>query len=306
MMKGWIFLVVSVVALAAGGTLSFSGYQASSSTITVTRTQSFMTAMTTTNSSVSISSATTQTTNENDVYDHTYSIDAPGSNYCGYYDDSAYTTLDQGTVRISFSAGNDPVDFWMLTPDQHKAWVAITTCDGDRAYTGTASRMGVTHWDTTVDVPSTGVYYFLFMNSNSHTVSVSLTVSALSITQTTEMLAATSYLTASSTWPTQTLAANQQAAGLGLLFFLGTALLVIGVVVLGFFYVRSRGERVDSGTTNTRMYEDTAASAAIIAAPSSETKADTEASASVAYCSECGAEIPKDSRFCKKCGTKVE
>ncbi|MGA3406980.1 MAG: hypothetical protein ABSD49_14725 [Candidatus Bathyarchaeia archaeon] len=110
MMKGWIILVISVVALAAGGTLSLSGYQASSSTITVTRTQSLMTAMTMTNVSVSISSATTQITNENDVLHQTLSLDAPGQNYCGLYKDSAYTTLDKGTVRISFSTGNDSVD----------------------------------------------------------------------------------------------------------------------------------------------------------------------------------------------------
>jgi len=131
----------------------------------------------------------------------------------------------------------------MLTSDQHNARVAITTCTGHQGYTGTASRMGVSQWDTTVNVPSTDVYYFVFENKNSHTVSISLTVSSLQTTQTTEMLAATSYLTASSTWPTQTLASNQQTAGLGPVFFLGTALLVIGVV-LGFFYVR--------GSANTR------------------------------------------------------
>ena len=251
MMRGWIFLAVSVVALAAGGTLSFSGYQASSSTITVTSTQSFTTATTVTNSSVSTSSVTTQTTNENDVYDHTVSIQAPSSDHCGFYDDTTYTTLDQGTFRITFSAGNDPVDFWMLTTGQHAAWVAITSCEEARAYNGTVSRVGVSHWDTTVNVPSAGVYYFAFMNSNNHAVSISFAVSRLQTTQTTEILVATNYLTASSTWPTQTLATNQEAVGLGPLFFLGTALLVIGVVVLGFFYIRSRGESADGDTRKT-------------------------------------------------------
>jgi RNA polymerase subunit RPABC4/transcription elongation factor Spt4 len=139
------------------------------------------------------------------------------------------------------------------------------------------------------------------MNSNSHSVWIYLNVNTLFTSQTTETVTATSYLTTSSTWPTQTLVTSQHVAGLGSLFFLGAALLVVGVV-LGFFYVRSRGERA---TRNTRLHEDVAASAATVAAPGSEIKADTSATA-VTYCGQCGAQIPKDSRFCTVCGTKEE
>jgi hypothetical protein len=114
MQRGLIILVVSIIAVVAGGGLPFAGYQASSTIITVTSTHSFQTATTLASGSVTISSVTTQVTNQNDAYSHNYSLDSPGSEYCGLYD-GKYMTLDLGVVVISFSTkGNDPVDFWML------------------------------------------------------------------------------------------------------------------------------------------------------------------------------------------------
>jgi hypothetical protein len=180
-----------------------------------------------------------------------------------------------------------------------------------------ASRFGVSSWQTTVNVPSTGVYYFVFMNSNDHSVSASLSVTSLTATQTTVILWSSSYSTESSTRPTQTLSTNQQPAGLGVACFLGATFLFVGGVACAFFFVRSRGEMNHSGSGGTRMYEDTVSSQAKVAIPPAETeKADTTVPkakgrggrkrAAVTYCSQCGTEIPKDSMFCKQCGTKVQ
>jgi ribosomal protein L40E len=301
--------VVSVVALVAGGVLSSVGYQASSATVTVTGTSSFLTATTVTSGSVTTASVTTQTTSQTTLFNPNYNIRSPAGQYGCMYSD-AYTTLDAGPVGVSFSTtGNDQVDFWILNPQQLASWPG--QCQADRAYTTvTASRIGVNHWETTVNIPSSGTYYFRFMNSNDHSVSVSLSVTKPYVTQTTAMLISTSYSTQSSTWPTQTLAVSRQPAGLGVIFFLGVALLIAGVVVFGLSYTRPRRGSLESGGRDTRMYEDTAvAQVTIPVSPPGTTESDTRTAvkkAGVTYCMQCGAEIPKDGMFCEQCGTRID
>ena len=246
--------------------------------------------------------------------------------------ESAYTTLDPGTYRITFSAGSDPVDFWMLGTNQRSTYVATTTqgCDAVRTISGTVSRMGVTSWDTTVSVSSTDMYYFVFMNSNNDAVSVSLTVSTSSNVQTTEILEATNYLTSSSTWSTQTLAMNQQTQGLSPLFYIGLVLLVAGTV-LGYFYSRSHGEnerrQLEGGitvpytppdltiekpeATTVRENEETevkrtlSEDTAVKIEPSELTTAKRMDDQSVMFCEKCGAKLNRESKYCFECGTKV-
>jgi hypothetical protein len=303
MMRGWVFLLISVVAMAVGGTLFYYGYPASSATITVTQTQSFMPTTTLTNSSVIISTVTTQTTNENEVLDRTLSIPPPSPSYGCVYDDSINTTLDKGVITVTFSAGSDPVDFWIFNAQQHKSWVALGTCTALESVAGTVFRWGANRWETTVYIPVTDLYYFVFMNSNSHTVSISLTVSVQSATQTTEVLTAANYVTTTSTWLTQTSAENPQPAGLFL--FSSVTLLIIGAVALRFFFVRSRDEEGDGGGVTREIDEDTVASAAAFSVPVAETKPKAETPVSAIYCGECGAKIPLDAKFCINCGAKV-
>jgi hypothetical protein len=329
--KPWVIFIACAAALVTGGMLSVSDYLASSSTITVTSTQPLTTSATITATSVSTSTVTTQTTTGHPLLQKTLNIPSPGGNYCGMYE-SAYTTLDPGTYRITFSAGSDPVDFWMLGTNQRSTYVATTTqgCDAVRTISGTVSRMGVTSWDTTVSVSSTDMYYFVFMNSNNDAVSVSLTVSTSSNVQTTEILEATNYLTSSSTWSTQTLAMNQQTQGLSPLFYIGLVLLVAGTV-LGYFYSRSHGEnerrQLEGGitvpytppdltiekpeATTVRENEETevkrtlSEDTAVKIEPSELTTAKRMDDQSVMFCEKCGAKLNRESKYCFECGTKV-
>jgi len=183
----------------------------------------------------------TQTT-QTERITHTFDIKSPGPQY-GCIHDEASATLDAGTIYMSISTtGNVSVDFWMLNTEQWLAWRALTTCSGYRATPGIVSRFAVSHWESTVNVPSTGVYYFVFLNSNQYPVSISFTFTAPHFVQATVVLGSTSYATQSSTWRTLMLATTQQPVGLGVIFYLGAVFLVIGVATLVLSYVRSRGE----------------------------------------------------------------
>jgi hypothetical protein len=183
-----------------------------------------------------------------------------------------------------------------------------------------ASRVGATQWQTTVQVPSTDVYYFVFMNRNNNAITASLSVTQTVVTQTTEPLFMTSYATLSSTWQTSALSPSQQQVGLGPLFFAGLVVLIIGLA--GLLYSRRMGE---GGTGQpTQVFGDEAIhSVTIDVTPPDETKhvAPSEATAvsspktpseQVAkktpsiFCPQCGTELSADSTFCKACGSKID
>jgi len=322
-------IIICVAAIVAGSGLSVVGYQASSSMITVTSTQNFPTATTITSGSISTTTEATQSSVQSTIIDYAYSIRSPGTQYCGEWDET-HSTIDQGTVNISFSVtGNYPVDFWMLNPQQYTAWQAISSCSGDEGYSGLTSRIGRAQWDTTVEVPSSGVYYFVFMNENNNAVSISLSVSANYLSQTTEAIFLTSFTTQSSTWQTSALAVNPQQAGLGPVFFLGIVLIAVGAAVFAFSYMRSGGEP-RGGETRTfgsdvmnqvtvavpppappepvpvqAVTELKPAEAATEVKPKSRSRRGAKKAPNI-FCPQCGAELPADSTFCNKCGSKID
>ena len=303
-----VALTACVLAIVVGAGLSFEGFEASSATVTITSTESLVTATTMTSGTIRTATATTQTSAQSDVLDHTYDIPSPNpTSECGIYDE-ADAKVDPGTLSISFGVtGNDVVDFWVLNSQQWTTWQSIASCQAVESYPGLASIVNVNRWNTTLGVPATDLYDFVFVNKNTEGVSISLSVKETYFAQTTEELFLTSYATQSSTWLTSALIANQQLAGLGPTFILGVAFLIVGIVGLTF----GRMRRVTSGTERegsqvTIEVPRPETKQVIIPVPSRKGRSQGANEMPNIFCPYCGTQLPADCTSCTTCGNKIE
>ena len=86
--------------------------------------------------------------------------------------------LEAGQVHVAYQTDGLPVDFWMLTPDEYTKWSALTParCPEILAFQGTVPRTNSTRYEFTVAVPSSGEYYFAFLNRNYNPVKITLSI----------------------------------------------------------------------------------------------------------------------------------
>jgi hypothetical protein len=302
MKAAFLVLAACILAIVAGSGLSIAGFQASSATVTVTGIQTFSTATTVTNET--IATTTTQASVQSDVLEHTYNIPSPTTlGNCGMYD-NAYAKLDPGTLSISFTVtGSDVVDFWVLNSQQWTTWQSITDCQAVESYPGLTSILGVNSWTTTLDVPATGIYYFVFLNKNPEGVSISLSVKEGFSVQTTAEIFLTSYSTQSSTWLTSASVASQQPAGLGPAFYLGIALVVVGVVAAFLYYTRKRARETYGQEGSPVTVEVPPQEPVVVPVPSKKSRAEDTPNM---FCPYCGKELPAGSTFCNACEKEIE
>ena len=305
MKSAFILLTACALAILAGGGLSFVGYEASSATVTVTSTQTFLTAATSTSGIVATTTATTQTGFQSDVLEHSYNIPSPTLGDCGTYDD-AYAKLDPGKLSISFSVtGSDVVDFWVLNAEQWTTWQSINSCSGVESYPGLASIVGVNSWTTNLTVPTSGIYYFVFVNKNAEGVSISISVTEGYTIQTTEAVFSTNYSTLTSTWQTAASTASQQQAGLGLGFFVGAALLIVGGVGAALWYNRTRTRGGNGREGSEVTVEVPSQEPVVIPVSSREERGPGDEEAPNTFCPYCGRELPAGSTFCIACEKEI-
>lgn len=288
-----ILVTLAVVLVVIGAGLSYVGYNESLQSVTQTSIRSFtVTSMTTEASTVTESIVITTSSTDWILQDEIFDLQAPGQAYCGYWS-SANATLEAGEVHVSYSTDGRPVEFWMLSPGDYVKWKAVKTCQNAWNYHGIVSKSSKAE-DLTVSVPSDGLYYFVFMNTNKYdaivvTLNVDAGIKQNEYTVTNEH---TVYSTGQAIFPTQTVTTSVQPGVVGSLLYLGIALIVVAVVVLAI------GMR--SGVSLSRAPAPPATSVATLA------PAVSPASAPVArkFCINCGAPLPIQMVFCNKCGTK--
>jgi hypothetical protein len=281
-----VLATLTVLLTVLGAGLSYSGYKASLQTATVTSTQQLTTTSAITSATATvISTITTSATKV--LLSETISLEAPGKEYCGWWD-SRYLSIDAGQVHVSFNSIGGPVDFWMLTQVQWQKWNSTKGCDPLLKLPAVASRFGSVSYDFTTSISSSGTYYFAFMNRNSQSVYIDLKVN-LSY-QEVVLRESTYYSTESSPYVTNTIIASSHPAGLGLLFYSGIILIVAAGIILA---VNRR-----KGATQPHVPP------AISVVPPVQVATPVPTAPTAVYCIDCGASIPPHAAFCNKCGTK--
>jgi hypothetical protein len=295
MKTGSALVILAVVLAVFGAGLSYSGYNESLQALTLTSTRSFTVTSTKTIASTSTESIvmTTSSTNwllEGEVID----LPAAGQHYCGYWGYRSLS-LDAGQVHVSYSTDRTPVDFWMLAQGDFTRWNNTRTCEEALSFHGLAHKLGSNAYDLTVKVPSSGEYYFVFLNEDRYraaeiTLNADAGIQQREFTVTTEH---TAYSTQQTVFPTQTVTSSEQPAGFGLLFYSGIALIVVAGVILTVSKTRATASAPPRAPSVTQVAP---AAQAVSPAPSVQTAGK--------FCINCGARLPEHATFCNKCGSK--
>ena len=200
--------------------------------MTITSTRSLTTTSTKVIATVRTESIVSVTSSTISIFSDVVEIDPPSKKYCGIYD-HVDLNLDQGTLHVSYSSTGGRVDFWLLNEKQLREWKRINGCIDLRQVKGVASRFASDSYDFTVDIPSAGLHYFMFLNTGKNPVSITLSVDGGTVrTEVTMTQRSTSYSTQEILVPTQSVNTITRSAGFGLLFFSGIALIIIGGIVL--------------------------------------------------------------------------
>ena len=341
MKTGSLLVILAIVTVVAGAGLSFSGYNESLQPVTITSTQSLTTTSTKVMATVRTESIVSVTSSTISILSDVVEIDPPSKKYCGMYE-TVDLNLDQGTLHVSYSSTGGRVDFWLLNEKQLREWKRINSCEDSRQVKGVASRFASDSYDFTVDIQSSGLYYFLFLNTNKKAVSITLSVDGGTVrTEVTMTQRSTSYSTQEILVPTQSVNTITRSAGFGLLFFSGIALIIIGGIVLVVGRSRYRPQEVASSfqaatpadvpalqaqTQDTRYFEILAKLEELKThgkiseetyhklkkdywknlagvAPSPLAPSGAEP-ATGKFCMNCGAALPAHVAFCNKCGFK--
>jgi ribosomal protein L40E len=290
-----VLVGLAVVLAVIGAGLSYTGYNESLQSLTVTGTRSFTVTSLTTVASISTESAV-MTTISTDwlLQEEVIDLPAGGQAYCGYYG-YRILSLDAGQVHVSYHTDGRPVSFWLLNERDFQRWKGLRGCEQPLYFKeGVAFKFKSGTYEFTTAVPSTGEYYFLFFNDDkSHGVVVTLNVDAG--TQQTEYTVTnehTVYSTEQTIYPTQTMTFSTEPVGIGALFYSGIGLIVVAVVLLG--VSRIRGSRPSSAPVPTTRAAQPAPTAPAV--PSLKTAGK--------FCINCGAPLPVQATFCNKCGSR--
>lgn len=286
MKLGTVLVVLAVVLGVLGAGVSYSGYAESLQVATVTDTRSYTTTSTKIIPSTRTEFSVVTTENTLSILDEVFDIRGiKDTRYGGYYNYLS-STLDAGKVNVSFRSEGGPVDFWLLNEDQFKAFQARHNVEPGMPFIVEKKRSS--SYEFTTDIRASATYYFVFLNQNQGSVSITLHVDGGTqtkvLTKTKEQV---QYSTQIGTLVTETVSSSSHPAGLGLLFFSGIGLLVGAGVVL-FVGVRKRPppEPVVGAAQP--------ASSMIPPAPPPAGK----------FCMSCGAPLPEYVSFCNKCGSK--
>lgn len=286
-----------IVLAVLGAGLSYLGYNESLGTLTVTARQSVTVTSTMTVASTSEESTVMSTSGTSWILQDEL-IDIPAGTtqkYCGYTA-SRYAYLDAGQAHVSYHTESTyhPVDFWMLNEEQWTRWSNLRYCEQLLAFQGIATKISRSGYEFTTEIGSAGTYYFVFMNENRFSITVTLNVDAgMQTSEVTLTKATTVYSTQVSPYVTEKVTVSARPVGFGLLFYAGIGLIAVAVVALAISRMRSAAPRTAPPSTS--------APAVVQAGPVVSPAAATSAEK---FCTNCGAPLSARASFCNKCGSK--
>lgn len=306
-MKASILLpTLAIVVVIIGSGLSYFGYNESLQSVTVTSTKSVthtstrIVASTTTESTVYLTSSTAWIVQEEVIDIEGIGAFGGQQKTCWVYD-SVQSTLDVGPMHVSYSSEGGNVDFWMLSKGQWDQWDDVAaTCGSVHSVEATVMRSSSKAYEFSKDIKSAGDYYFVFLNRNIGSVSVTLNVDAgVKHTEMTETSEHTSYSTIESPFVTETVKLESHPAGLGVIFYFGIPVAVAGIGLVIFPLSRRRGPL---GSQTIRPGAPVAPS---VAQPTpSVARAPPPAGFAGKFCINCGVPLPAHATFCSKCGAR--
>ena len=297
MKAGSVLLALALVLAVLGAGLSYSGYNESLRTLTVTTSQPITATSTVTVASTSRELVLMTTSSMSwALQDEVIEIPAGTTQvYCGYTD-SRHVYLETGQVHVSYSTESiyHHVDFWMLTEDQWTRWSNLRYCSQLLAFQGTVTKMSRSGYEFTTEIGSAGTYYFVFMNENRYPITVTVNVDAgMQTSEVTLTKATTVYSTQVSPYVTEKVTSSVVPAGFGLLFYAGIGLIIVAVVALAISRMRSAAPR-----------KEHARSATVVAPVGPAVSPTPSAPSAGKFCLNCGAPLPSRATFCNKCGSK--
>jgi len=287
-----LLLIASALVIIGAGLGGF-GYYQSLQTITVQSTQ------TVTTTSTSVSAQPYSTTSETTIFSSimvaisgTFGTNyncrgntVDGSSIATYGEPDGSVLLNAGEIHVTFStqSSNVGVDFWIFTPSQISGWTNPPSCEALESLPNVYYGHNWSTYDGLISIPATGGYYFAFENYGSDAASVTISVTQVTASQ------GTNYVTQSTVYPTQLVTSVPQPAGLGPLFYVGIVAIILGIIVLAI----SRRTPSSAGATQQPMARPEAATV------------QEEPVTKENFCSNCGAKLAANAKFCKECGSAV-
>jgi ribosomal protein L40E len=210
-----------------------------------------------------------------------------GSTVATYGEPDGSVLLNAGQIHVTFSTQNSNVgvDFWIFSPSQISGWTNAASCEDLASLPNIYYGHNWSTYDGLVSIPATGGYYFAFENYGSDAASVTITVTQVTASQ------GTNYVTQSTVFPTQQVISVPQQAGLGPLFYIGIVAIIAGIIVL----VVSRATTSGAGATQQTIGRTEATEAPIQEEPVMKES----------FCTNCGAKLGANAKFCKECGSSV-
>jgi len=216
----------------------------------------------------------------------------------------AFSADPGDTVTGTITASQQAMVVYLLSDQQNTAWGNQHNCDPrnsgigvQRAWGSNSAQISSAQVNWTPSVSDR--YWFVVETFSGNPVTVTVNLSA-QVSVTTTAIAYFTQYSSGIQYNTQTFtSAVVQAIPLipDWISYLIVAIMVVVIFALILFFTR-RGNKPKVET----IIPDTTAQVAQMPA---KTKAKPfELAKTVMYCSQCGAVIPRDSKFCKECGTK--
>ena len=302
-----LLLIVFIAVAVLGGGLSLTGYNESQQVTTSTSTY---TSVTTSTGAITLASTAIRlVTTSNVVWIYHQDVSTVKGLGLGLLQPSltpvtlCYTEaydfhVNEGQLHISYNVTTPPttkigggrVDFWLLNDEELHELNSIeasgVSCTLEHRVIGIADDFFSSGYDSTVDIPSSGTYHIVFINTNPNDAIITLNVDYISpLTAVTMTEVHTEYSTQTNTITTEMMKPVSQPVGLGMPFYSGIGLVAVAVIAIA-VALKRKGGTAPPPTAPT-------------SAPPSPPPAPQGK-----FCINCGAPLPSHAPYCSECGSK--